>query len=165
MVDVIKDFIRNERLANHNGHLSCIVSRMLDIFAAAEHHQYAKGARLYCQLIKQFESMPAYKETFNSFTAHGKHVVRYSCHEWSGTWCDICIEQTLMKSAKSEGGLSRRRMRNSDSGHKLWVQTLNHFSDVNQLMEVGVSKYDPLHKDLAKTRMKRYVEVVELALK
>ena len=39
MVDVIKIFIRTERLADHNGHLSCIVTRMLDIFAAAGHHQ------------------------------------------------------------------------------------------------------------------------------
>ncbi|KAE8291497.1 hypothetical protein D5F01_LYC11105 [Larimichthys crocea] len=42
MVDVIKIFIRTERLADHNGHLSCIVTRMLDIFAAVGHHQYTK---------------------------------------------------------------------------------------------------------------------------
>ena len=29
-----------------------------------------------------------------------------------------------MKAAKSEGGLSRGRMRNSDSGHKCWAPTL-----------------------------------------
>ncbi|KAG7255818.1 hypothetical protein CRUP_017527 [Coryphaenoides rupestris] len=62
--------------------------------------------------------------------------------------------KTLMKAAKSEGGLSRGRMRNSDSGHKCWVQTLSHFSDVNKRMEEGVKKHGPLHKDLAKTRMK-----------
>ena len=45
-----------------------------------------------------------------------------------------------MKAARSEGGLSRGRMRNSDSGHKCWVQTLNHFADVNQHMEEGVKK-------------------------
>ena len=33
MVDVIKIFIRKERLANHNGHLSCIVTKLLDVFA------------------------------------------------------------------------------------------------------------------------------------
>ncbi len=154
IVDIIKIFIRAERLADHDGHLSCIVTRMLDIFSAAGHHQYAKGARLYCQLMKQLESSAAYKETFDSFTAHGNHVVRYSCHDWSGTWCDIFIEQRLMKAAKSEGGLSRGRMRNNDSGHKCWVQTLNHFSDINQRMEDGVKKHVPLHKDLSKTRMK-----------
>ena len=60
----------------------------------------------------------------------------------------------LMKAAKSEDGLSRGRMRNSDSGHKCWMQTLNHFVDINQHMEEGVNKHCPLHKDLAKTRMK-----------
>ena len=162
MVDVIKIFIRTERLADHNGHLSCIVTRVLDTFAAGGHHQYAKGARLYCQLMKQLESSPAYKEIFENFTAHGNNVVYYSCHDWSG---DICIEQRLMKAAKSEGGLSRGRMRNCDSGHKCWVQTLNHFSDVNQRMEEGVKKHDPLHKDLSKTRMKRDAEAIELVLK
>ena len=71
MVDVIKIFIRTERLADHNGHLSCIVTRMLDTFTAAGHHQYAKGARLYCQLMKQLESSPAYKEILENFLPMG----------------------------------------------------------------------------------------------
>ena len=45
MVDVIKVFIRTERLADHNGYLSCIVTKMLHIFAAAGHHHNAKGGR------------------------------------------------------------------------------------------------------------------------
>ncbi|TKS71955.1 hypothetical protein D9C73_006028 [Collichthys lucidus] len=147
IVDVIKIFIRTQRLADHNGHLSCIVTRMLDIFAAV-------GARLYCQLMKQLETLPAYKETFKSFTAHGNHVVYYSSHDWSGTWCDICIEQILMKAAKSEGGLSRGRMRISDSCYRYWVLTLNHFSSVNQRMKEGVKKHGPPNRDLAKTQMK-----------
>jgi len=56
MVDVLKIFIRTERLADYNGHLSCIVTKMLDTFLAAGHLQYAKGARLYCQLMKQLET-------------------------------------------------------------------------------------------------------------
>jgi len=149
MVDTIKIVIRTEQLADYNRHLTCIVTRMLNIFSDAGHHQYAKEERLYCQLMKQLETEPIYKEIFKS-----NHVVRYSCHDWPGTWCDICIEQTLIKAAKSESGLSRGRMRNSDSGHKSLVQTLNHFSNLNQLMKVDVKKHDPLHKDLAKARMK-----------
>ena len=81
MVDAIKIFIRSERVAHYNGHLSCIITRMLDIFLDAGHHRYAKGARLYCQLIKQLEYLPSYKDAFKSFAAHGNHVVRYACHE------------------------------------------------------------------------------------
>ncbi|CAJ1066509.1 hypothetical protein F7725_020419 [Xyrichtys novacula] len=165
MVDVIKMFIRTERLADHDGHLSCIVTRMhCEVFAAAGHHQYAKGARLYCQLIKDLETLPVYRETSEHFTAHGNHVVGYSSHDWSGTWCDICIEQTLMKAAKSEGGLSRGRMRNSDSGHKCWVLTLSHFSNINQHMEEDVNQHAPRHRDLGKTKMRRDAEAVKLAL-
>ena len=56
-----------------------------------------------------------------------------------------------MKAAKSEGGLSRGRMRSSDSDHKGRVQPLSHFADINQCIEEGVKKHCPLHKDLAKT--------------
>ena len=115
--------------------------------------------------MKQLQTTPRFKEIFERFTVYGNHVVRYSCHDWSGTWTDICIEQKLMKAAKSEGGLSRGRMRNSDSGQKCWVQTLNHFSDVNQRMEESVKKHGPLHTDLTKTRMKRDAEAIGLVLK
>ncbi len=164
MVDVIKNFIKCERLADYSGHLSCIATRMLDTFAAAGHHQYAKGARLYCQLMKQIESLPEYREVIEKCINDGSHVVRYSGHEWSGTWCDICIEQKLMKAAKSEGGLSRGRMRNSDSGHKCWVQTLDHFADVNHRMEESAKQHSLLHKDLGEARMKRDTEAISRAL-
>ena len=123
----------------------------------------AQGARLSCQLMKELKTLPAYKDTLEYFHDHGNHVECYSSHEWSGTLCDICTEQTLMKAAKSEGGLSRGRKRNSFSGHKCWVLTLSHFSDINQQLEENVSKYAPLHRDLLKTQMKRDAEAVELA--
>ena len=56
MVDVITIFIRTEWHADHNGHLSCIVNRVQDIFSAARHHQYAKSTRLYCQMMKQLKT-------------------------------------------------------------------------------------------------------------
>jgi len=70
-----------------------------------------------------------------------------------------------MKVAKSEGGLTRGRMRNSDSCHKCWIQTLNHFTYINDCMEEGIKNRSPLHKDLAKTRMKRDTEGIGLVLK
>ena len=70
-----------------------------------------------------------------------------------------------MKVAKSQGGPSRGRMRSCFSGHKCWVLTLSHLSDVNRRMEEDVSKHVPLHRDLAKTHMKRDAEAVEVVLK
>ena len=58
-----------------------------------------------------------------------------------------------MKAAKSQDGLSRGRMRNSFAGHKCWVLTLSHLTDVNQRMEEDVSKHFPVHRELAKTQM------------
>jgi hypothetical protein len=129
-IDLIKVFIRSERVPDHTGHLSCIIGR-LNTFAAAGHHQYAKGARLYVQLMQQRQDCPMFQEPLSKFTVYGNHVVRFSDHEWSGTWTDITIETTLMREAKSSGGLSRGRFWNK-SVHKSWVQTLNHFSFITR---------------------------------
>lgn len=153
-IDLIKIFIRCERVPDHTGHLSCIIE-MLNTFAAAGHHQYAKGARLYVQLMQQRQENPLFKQTLSNFTVYGNHVVRFSDHEWSGTWTDITIETTLMREAKSYGGLSRGRFRN-DSSHKSWVQTLNHFSFIHQELEKNMAKSGaPLHTEVVRAQMKR----------
>ena len=122
MVDTIKIFIRAERMADYSLHLSCTVSRMLDLFAAAGHHNYAKAARLYVELMLKNEQGSAEQQAIiESFRSSGSHVVRYSSHEWSGIWTDLCIEQTLMRESKSDGGLSGGRFRNSESAHRCWV--------------------------------------------
>ena len=77
MVYVMKVFNSTELLADHYGHLSCIVTKMLHIFAAAGHHHCVKGAWLYCQFMKELKTLPAYKDTLQRLTAHGNHVVRY----------------------------------------------------------------------------------------
>ena len=69
----------------------------------------------------------------------------------------------LMKPARSEGGLSRGRMRNSNSDHKCSIQTLNHFYYINDSMEEGIKKHGPLHKDLAKIRMEQDTEAIDLS--
>ena len=82
-------------------HLSCITNRMLDIFAAGGHHNYAKAARLYVQMMLKYgEGSPEPHAVIESFEMTGNHVVRYSSHEWSRIWSDLCIEQTLMGTSK-----------------------------------------------------------------
>jgi len=43
------------------------------------------------------------------FEQHGFHTVRRSDRYWSGLWTDLVIEQVLMRSPKSRGGLTRGR--------------------------------------------------------
>ena len=83
----------------------------------------------------------------SSFKENGNHVVRYSSNDWSGVWSDLTIEQTLMKNSKSEGGISGGRFRNAESAQRVWVQTLDHISLINQLSTKKACKI--IHCDLA----------------
>ena len=153
-IDLIKVFIRCERIPDYAGHLSCIIA-MLNTFAAAGHHHYAKGARLYVQLMLQRQNSPVFQESLTKFTVYGNHAVRFSDHEWSGTWTDITIESTLIREAKSLGGLNRGRFRN-ESAHKSWVQTLNHFSFIHQQLEGRMNKRGvPVHTNVTRAQMKK----------
>ena len=147
MVDTIKIFIRTERRGDFTLHLSCITNRMLHVFAAAGHHNYVIAARLYVQMMKTFEKGTAEEiAIISSFKENGNHVVRYSSNEWSGVWSDLTIEQTLMKNSKSEGGISGGRFRNIESAQRIWIQTLDHMSLINQLSTKKACKI--IHRDL-----------------
>ena len=80
MADEIKVLIRTEQLADHKGHLSCIATKMLHIFAAAGHRQYSKGKWL--EPMKEVETLSAYKDTLERLLANVKNVVLYSSHEF-----------------------------------------------------------------------------------
>ena len=148
MVDTIKIIICAERMGDFTLHLSCITNRMLHVFAAAGHHNYAKAALLYVQMMKTHEKGSAEEiAIINSFKENGNHVVTYSSNEWSGVWSDLTIEQTLMKNSKSEGGISGGRFHNAESAQKVWVQTLDHMSLINQLSTKKTCKV--IHRDLA----------------
>ena len=90
MVDTIKIFICTERMGDFTLHLSCFTNMMLHVFATAGHHNYAKGARLYVQMMKTYEKGSVEEiEIISSFKKNGNHAVRYSSNEWSGVWIDL----------------------------------------------------------------------------
>ena len=59
-----------------------------------------------------------------------------------------------MKNSKSEGGVSGGRFRNGESAQKVWVQTLDHMSLINQLSTKETCKV--IHRDLANAQ--RYAD-------
>ena len=105
MIDLMCIFIKAERTGNFLLHQSAI-SDMLPYFAASGHHLYAKSAYLYLQQMQNISiTHPA---TYQSFK-DGYNVVRRSDKFWAGIGTDLMIEQELMRSVKSIGGLTHGR--------------------------------------------------------
>ena len=97
-IDTLKLFIRAERVGNGNMHISAVV-RMLNLFAATGHFNYAKSARMYLQLMLE---LPAgHPWLYEQFTKHVYHTVRRNDRYWAGLWTDLTIEQLMMRSIKS----------------------------------------------------------------
>ena len=105
MVDISRSFIRAERTANWELHLNAL-TRMLPYLAASGHNLYVKCARLYLQSMADLQTKQP--DVYRKF-ASGLHVARRSDRFWAGLSIDLVIEQVLMRSLKTNGGLTRGR--------------------------------------------------------
>ena len=72
-METLKLFIRAERTGDWNLHLVS-VSRMINLFAATGHINYAKSSRLYLQLMYQLPTEHPW--LYRCFIEQGFHVVR-----------------------------------------------------------------------------------------
>ena len=155
-INVLKQFIVAERTSNWSLHIQSTLD-MLNLFAPTGHINYTKCARFY---VQQMQALPrTHTWLYNCFT-NGLHAVRRSNRHWSGLWSDLVIEQTLMKSNKSRGGLTRWRGM-TDSVRHLWVLSLSHSSIVHQSMMTlsGLDlKSSEQHIDMGESRRKRDYE-------
>lgn len=128
-IDIIKRFILAERTSNWTLHIQATM-QMLNIFAAAGHINYAKSARLY---VQQMQSLSSTHPWLHKLFMNGKHAVRRSNRYWSGLWSDLVIEQTLMRTVKSRGGLTRGRGMTEGVRH-LWVLSMSCCASVHHAM-------------------------------
>ena len=105
MIDILHSFIKAERTGDWLLHLkSC--KEMLPYLAASGHNLYTKFLRLYLQdMCKLKEEHP---DVFLAFK-NDLHVVRRSERFWAELSSDLIIEQVLMRSVKTTGGLTRGR--------------------------------------------------------
>ena len=103
MLEVARTLVKADRTGSWDMHLGAI-SKCLPIFAAAWHFNCLKTAYLYLQDMTTLETTnPAVVSQFRK----GLRVVRLTDKYWAGLGCDLVIEQTLMRTLKSNGGLSR----------------------------------------------------------
>lgn len=106
-VELILGFLRAERTGNWELHLNTI-RHMIPHLHAAGHLSYAKSTRLYLQQMEDI-SLHMDHEELEKMTSAGYFTIRRSDKFWCGVSSDMAIEQGLMRSMKTSGGLTRGR--------------------------------------------------------
>ena len=102
MVSIACKLTEADRSGNWMLHREAL-REMLPYFAASGHYLYAKSTYLYLQTMDELEhSNPKVYEMF----LNGFHVVHRTEFNWSGLPPDLVIEQELMCSLKSTGGMT-----------------------------------------------------------
>ena len=153
-VETLKLFIRAERTGNWNLHLVA-VGEMMNLFAATGHVNYAKSSRLYLQLMRELPTN--YPWLYQCFTTQGFHTVRISSRYWAGLWTDLIIEQVMMRSIKSRGGLTRGRGV-TETVRLQWIYSLHKCAGVHDAMTTITHlkhKTSEQHVELGASRSKR----------
>ena len=102
MLQTARALIKADRTGNWTMHLRPVMDS-LPVFAAAGHYNYLKFAFYYVQEMCQLETR--HPDVCVKFS-RGFHVIRRSNDFWAGLSSDLVIEQTLMRSLKSSGGLT-----------------------------------------------------------
>lgn len=128
MVAILRRFIKAERTGNWDLHLQAVYE-MLPFFAAAGHNFFAKSAYIYLQMMNGLkESHPEVCQSFRE----GLHVVRRSDRYWAGLSTDLAIEQVLIRSVKTSGGLTRGRGM-GEIQRLVWLLSMPACAEVNNM--------------------------------
>ena len=128
-ISIVKEFIYAERTSNWELHLK-VLSKMLNLFAATRHIHYAKSSCVYLQEMKKLpEKHPLLYAEFMK----GNHTVERTKRNWTGIWTDLAIEQTLMRSFKSRGGLTDGRGMAENACH-VWTLSLSHVATIHDAL-------------------------------
>ena len=126
-------------------------SIMMAYLAASWHNLYTKCIHVYLQQMhKLHESHPRVSRHFDQ----GFHVVRRSDRFWEGLSPDLVIEQVLMRSMKTSGGLTRGRGM-TETQRLVWLMAHPVCAEVNNAMQqrTGVQhNTSEQHKDLTTAR-------------
>ena len=153
----IRQFVLAERMKNWAGHLDALHG-MLNLFAATGHTNYAKSARIYLQCMRSLEVTKP--DLLKLFVLEGRHAIQRSAHPLNGLWTDLVIEQCLMASLKTQGGLTHGRGL-TESMQNTWIFTMHHLSAINDAMLTLTSQRrtsSEQHVDLSQSRRMRDTE-------
>jgi len=161
MIDILKTFIRAERSGNWELHLYSLQA-MLPYFAASGHNHYTKSVYIYLQIMNKLdETNPEVYKRFQD----GFHVIRRSNRYWAGLSTDLAIEQVLMRSVKTTGGLTRGRGL-TEIQRLVWLMSMPMCAQVNEAMQTLTDvQYatSNQHVDTSPARQERdFKDVIEI---
>ena len=153
MLGILGKFVKAERTGNWMLHLQT-VRDMLPYFAATGHNAYTKSGHIYLSRMANLKHSDPHVHTH---FMKGYHSIRRSDRYWSGLSSDLVIEQVLMRSIKSVGGLTRGRGI-SESQRALWILSRPACSEINSTMQELIGNMYTLsdqHKDYSESHKKR----------
>ena len=137
MIRILRKFIGAERLGIWYLHLEA-VSEMLPYLAASDHSLYAKSASIY---LSSMANLPNDHPVVHQHFVEGLHVARRNDRAWAGLSTDLMIEQVLMRSMKTSGGLTRDRGM-TEQQILTWLLAMPACAEVNRAMqELRGAKY------------------------
>jgi len=132
------------------------LTNMLNLFAASGHNSYTKSARLYLQIM--FDLPTTYPWLHEQLSSRGFHAVRRSERYWAGLSTDLIIEQVMMRSVMSRGGLTHGPGM-TESVRLLWVSSMHKcgtvYSALNDLVKASQSSDDNEHADMGPSQVRR----------
>ena len=130
MVPIVPKFLKAERTGDWDLYLSSL-SDMLPYLAAAGHNLYGKSVRLFLQMMQELEA--SNPQLFEQF-ASDKFIARRSDRFWAGLAPDLVIERVLMRSLKTDGGLTRGKGM-TELQRNIWTMSMPVLASVNDLMQ------------------------------
>ena len=153
MILILRKFITAERLGDWDLHLSTL-AEMLPYLAASGHNLYTKSVVIYLDHMRRLPH--THPDVYQHFM-DGKHCVRRSDRLWAGLSTDLVIEQDLMRSIKTSGGLTRGSGM-SEFQRNLWVLSRPACAEVNKSMQslTGIAQStSEQNKDMSIARQTR----------
>ncbi|WAR19746.1 hypothetical protein MAR_001584 [Mya arenaria] len=117
----------SERTGDWLLHLQSLLEMLL-FFAATGHNAYAKSTYIY--LNKMLDLPTTHPQVYRK----GMHVIRRSDRYWAGLSTDLIIEQMLMRSVKTVGGLTRGSGMD-EAQRAQWILSRPACSEINYKMQ------------------------------
>lgn len=133
MVTILKQFVEGNRSGNFDWHLESL-KKMLPIFVAAGHYNYAKSVALHIQDLHTYAKECKGSPEFKDYTDEGFFTIHRTDKFWSGIASDQTIEQTFMGCIKANGGLTRGRGMKTSTIAK-YIKTVPVFATLAEQLE------------------------------